>query len=294
MRAVLGGLVLLAPALAMAEAPCVALTTHGDLQAALDASDAALAQADLRTAVGVLTKAGNALLCLNEPIQPEKLAHFARNMSLLAFYGQDEFATARYAHLARLAHEPSRFPPEMAADHPYREMVAAAPAPPVGGPEDARMALPKGAVFYLDGELTEAARAEAEVPHLGQVFGRDGALVQAWWQDGARFPAAWTVEGGGISGGSAGGSGGLLSSVNAPLAAAGGGLGLAAVGLYVAAGISAGKLNSAEGLDELRKARSTTNALVLGSGVAAVAGIGLGAGAFLVDGGGGLRVQARF
>lgn len=82
--------------------------------------------------------------------------------------------------------------------------------------------------------------------------------------------------------------------IGIPQAAAGGGLGVLAGVLYVGAAITAGHMDRAGGVNQLIRTRAVANDLVIGSAIAGVAAVGVGATAFLTDGGGGIAIHGRF
>ncbi len=258
--------------------------TEQAFRGAMSQAEEALDNVDMNTAVNILSDAGKDLICLDVAVKPTDIARFARNLSVLAFYGQDEFAAIKYGNLARIADPSGGLPRGVTEDHPYASMMEMEDLPPTGGPIDPTLEFPRGGGFFMNGQSKTEARAPAEVPQFVQVFGEHDTVIDAFWQDGAAFPDRYL----------AGGVGGKGSGPNLVLVGAGGGAVAVGAILYVAAAASAGKMKNAESAEDLTKIRTSANLLVMTSTVVTAAGLGIGASGFLLDGGGGVGVRLQF
>ncbi len=284
MRRLLLSLILVAPSIASADhKDCSSVYTPQEFRGAISQAEEALGNVDMNGAVTLLTEAGQRILCLDSPVESSDIARFARDLSVLAFYGQDEFASTKYGNLARLADPNIASLKGMGPDHPYNVLMNEEELPPIGGPDDPSLEYPRGGAFYMNGKKVTEARAYAEVPMFVQVFDEHDVVIDAFWQDGAAFAPKYLPGGGGAGLG-----------FNPVLAVAGiGGVGVGAA-LYLAAAGSAGGMKNAETAEQLTSIRSTTNMLVMASGGAAVAGLGVGASAFVLDGGAGVGLRVRW
>lgn len=159
------------------------------MDAELAAADAALAAGDVDTGRAHLSTAHRQALCLDAVVRPSQVARLSRSLALAFFYDQDGDATRRWGLSARQASpalpwDETRFPP----DHPFRAEVEDGDLPALAGPEGVGLAFPKKGAVFAAGHLLTAPLARIEVPLLVQVTDKDGAVVDAWWQDGAAFP----------------------------------------------------------------------------------------------------------
>lgn len=335
----IGAAIARAPAAFALDPSCPAPFTHGAWVVAMNQIDAALTDSRVEAARSGLDQTKAALICLDGIAKPGHVARFARQEALAYFFDQDEEAAVKWGNAARYA--APDYPWSLPEDHPFRILLTSADEPPLGGPAGG-LRVDKGDFVFLDGVPIVTPRARSEVPSLIQVTDKKGAIVRAFWQDGAAFPAdiidpagpalppaTWFVadrdyasSGGPETRGTTpdvaiaspvvpdpvkhepiappppdkpphdkqAGSGGI----GIAQAAAGGGLGALAGVLYVGAAITAGHMDSAGSVAQLVRTRAVANDLVVGAAIAGVAAVGVGATAFLTDGGVGLGIHGRF
>jgi len=308
---VVGLLGLCAPAVAQEEA-CPADANVAQLREQIDTATRALTEANLASARPALSRAQFLFVCVPEPADSADLAQFARQMAFLYFYKQDEFSATSWGLLSRYADRKLPWPADILPTHPFRELLEQVEDTPMGGPAALGLLPPKGGGIFLDGRLITEPRANAEVPHLVQVFDKKGALVKAYWQEGAVFsgdllssettppkPPKWYDAATGssqVAGTTAkpdkpdkpakppktprtGGGGPSWAAIGA-----GGGLVVVSGVLYGLGAAQHGKLADADSPEDLTRTRSSANMFVVGSGVAAAAAAGaVGAGILLGD-----------
>jgi hypothetical protein len=154
----------------------------------------ALEASELIDARTHLTGIAERLPCLDEVVDPNLLALFARYNATVYYYGQDEDQALRWGLASRLVQPDlawdERLYPE---DHPVRRMIEDAELPATGGMRDKGLLPPKGGGVFVNGRFAPRAEAPYEVPSLVQVFDRGRHLMDAFWLEGPAFPSQWTV-----------------------------------------------------------------------------------------------------
>lgn len=290
---------------ARAEAACPAVYTNAAWEADMRVVDDALDAGNTEGAATAFRAVDERLVCLGEIASPDSLGWYARQKALLAFLDQDGDTAMRWAQLARAVAPDLPWPNQMPASHPFRKDLAAAPTPPMGGRDDASFVVERGGAVFVDGKFTPQPRALAEMNHLVQVFDKRGLLVSTTWQDGGVFPDTMLgPKGADLELPAWVGAGPVKPPKNdkPPKAdkppkpkpeggpsvgalVAGGALAVAAGALYGVGAVVGGGLGDATTGDEMVKIRTTTNALVLGSGVLGAAAVGVGVVAFVTDDG---------
>ncbi len=177
---------------ALAQEPlntCEQPFTRIQLGAALGQIHDALEDQDFADARDRLNVVGDRLPCLDEVVERDLFGKFARYMSIVYFFAQEEDGALRWGLAARKADpalewDPARFP----GDHPLRVLVDNAPDPMVGTIGGQGLAPPRGGGVFMNGRWASEPTAHAELPYLVQVFDDDARRVDAWWQDGSAFP----------------------------------------------------------------------------------------------------------
>lgn len=283
LASLVGASLLASPSAYALDPECPAAFATDDWSAAMDQIDAAFAGSRIDAARSGLEQTHDALRCLDHAAPSALLARFDRQQALAAFFDQDEDAAVKWGIASRTIADLALDLPE---DHPFRALITDAPAPITAGPAGS-IAVPHGATLFLDGAALSEPLAPAEIPHLAQVVDRDGTVICAYWQDGTAFPSDLI---------------GPPEVARAPhphrldlgALAISGATGVVAVGLYGLATMAAGDLSHASTAAELAHARTTANWLVIGSGVAGAAAIGVGATVLFTEDGAGLGVHGRF
>jgi len=277
--------------------------------AAIGKVDDAYRDSDMREAKTLLQEIGESLLCHDEVVDRVLFAKFTRFMALQFFFEQDEEGAVRWGSTAKSTGASLTYDRRVFPDV-FVDLIEDADEPVVGGPDSGLNAPPGGGVF-LDGSLLVEPRAQAEVPHLVQVFDRDQVFIGAYWQTGAAFDASvlgsdkpkapkwWTGDGassarnrtGPSTLASEGGGGG--SSLPIVPIAVGGGLLAVSGATYAVAAVTAGGMSDLGTAEELTRARSTANTMVLVSGLTLAGAVGVGVGGVLVSTDG-IRLHGRF
>lgn len=179
---------------ASAQQACIQPMSRIQLGAAIgDVSDA-LEAAELVDARTHLTGIAERLPCLDEVVDPNLFALFARYNATVYYYGQDEDQALRWGLASRfadpdLAWDEQLFPEE----HPVRRMIEDAVLPASGVMRDKGLLPPKGGGIFVNGRFAPRPEAWYEVPSLVQVFDRGRQKVDAFWIEGPSFPSQWTV-----------------------------------------------------------------------------------------------------
>ncbi len=275
MRPVLAALafVISTPALAV----CDAAYTHDDWSHDMADVDASMAALKLHDAAVTLAQTRDQLPCLDTVAQRAHLDRFALQMSTLYFYQSEEDSAVRWANL--MSTRPAEAPVPA-----WAEMLDFHDAPVIGGPVEASVVAPRGGAVHMDGERLTAPRAAAEVPHLVQLTDRRGEVLDAWWQDGARFRPDLLGDGLDVGGGA--------GPTPVALGVGAGALGVTAAVLYGMAGAFGQPVQEGTGTPEaLVQARSRANMAVIGAGVAGAGALGLGVTAAVSAKGAGVRVR---
>jgi hypothetical protein len=284
-------LALAAPAFAQQEA-CSGYE-QPDLDAHIATLNTAMAAVDIETINGTLQDMHDKLPCLSTLIDATDFASYARFKAISAFFEQDEAGAVKWGLAQRYSDPELPWPEMFGEEHPFRELIMSADDPTIASLDGMGLAIPPKGGLFLNGTLVLEPRARAEVPYLVQKIMKDESTEVAYWQDGAAFPD-WILtdepasrlvapkfwEG-------------PVPDVVAPeqerkplpvaQIAATSSLAVASGALYAVAAVTAGTLDQAESTDQLRSKRSTTNAMVLASGLTGAAAIGVGI-TILVDG----------
>ncbi len=157
---------------------------------------------------------------------------------------------------------------------------------------------PADAEVYIDGRRAKEVEARLDRPHLVQLVSNDIATA-THLIDGNAFPeglvglASAVVRNRGRGGGPEQVQR-LRPPAKTPLLIVGGTGLVAGAGLYAASFATRSSFDSATTTDDVWKYQSTTNALVLASGVSVLVGLGTGYAGFLLDGGPGLFYHFRY
>ncbi|MEZ4321582.1 MAG: hypothetical protein R3F61_29180 [Myxococcota bacterium] len=298
------------------EAGCSTIYSAAELDTVLEEADRLIQNADVDRALTVLRKTQDLMPCLDTLADRRQLAVYGRSMAIASFYQQDEVAATRWGRMAEQT-APDLGWGELPETHPLLEMLAEAGEPPLGGPTDKGLVVPKKGAIFMNGSFVDTPEARAEVPYLVQIFNGNGYPIDGYWQDGSAFPEAllgeptelkmpsWydPVSGKVDPRGKPPTPGKTKSDFPVPQVAIAGGLVVASGVLYALAGTQAAKVKcdprEKDGCPttpaELASAQSAANWLSLGAGVALAGGIGVGVTGFVLDGGSpGLVVGGRF
>lgn len=288
-------------------AQCEGTWNTGRIGETLNQVDAALVEADLGSAKSGLASLDKGWPCIEDFAYPPILAQYARDMGLLRFYEQDEPQAIKWGLYARALDPNGAWPGELGSDHPYMALLDEE-EPASETRAEGWLVPPEGGAIFVNGKFAPEPTAFGGVPAFVQHFDKVGYPVQNYWQDGAAFleeaisaegeatppPKFWDPETGEVK----------VSKEPAkvklekikvekapsdfpvvPVATAGG---LAAVSgiTYALAGATSSSLANATTEDQLTRARSTTNVLVLISAVTGAGAIGVGTGTVLATGNG--------
>ena len=152
---------------------------------AMDAVDDAITSGNGTLAQRILDDVHGVMRCTAEVVTPADLGRYARQMSVVAFYAQDDEDAVAWALLARKIQGDTSV---SAGLESYEQMLQTLPTAAVGGTEDKALVFPKKGAVLFDGRLSSEARALVSVPHLLQVVDKSGVATLTMWQDGAAFP----------------------------------------------------------------------------------------------------------
>jgi hypothetical protein len=277
MTRLLTSLLWLGPTAALA---CDFPSSNTDLLTALDAATTAFGALEIEAFQEAHSEAAQHVDCLAEPLSRSTAAQFHRVAGLAAFLERrSDDATASFA-AARLIEPAYLFPVDLVpTGNPILQAYEArdpkaSPTEPVAAP----------AVGSVTIDASSVLLRRAQHPTIVQQLDGRGAVVDTWLLGpGEPMPAMAPPPPATPADATA--STDPKRSLLRPVLriAAGSTLALAG-GLTAAGAASRGAWSDATSVADADRARATTNALVLGAGVAGVAGLGLGAGSFAVAG----------
>jgi len=158
-----------------------------DWREALDATDAAFAEARLPQALQLLRGTVTVLPCLETVVPTDMLGRYARQRAFMLMVDQEAIEANGWYQLARGIDPEGAWPSYVPGRHTARDL-SREPAPMQGRAEGAGLVVPDGGGVFLDGRYLVEPVAEAEVPHLLQVADGEGRVTFAAWQEGSVFP----------------------------------------------------------------------------------------------------------
>ena len=168
---------------------CAEPFTHATWSKNMDEVAAKVGEFDLNGAAKLLVETQKAVPCLDTIAQQGHLGRFGRQMSMIYFFKQEEFAAISWANLQRTAAPGLKWDSDgLPLTPPYQDMLEWADEPVLGGDPKASLVHPKKGAVFMNGTVLDHPQAYAEVPSLLQVVDKKGVIVQSYWQDGARFP----------------------------------------------------------------------------------------------------------
>jgi hypothetical protein len=288
---------------------CAAPYSRIQLGAAIGEVGDALAVSDLVDAQKHINEVRDRMPCLDEVVDRHLFALFARYQAVVFFYGQDEQEAARWGVAARSVEPDLRWDDKVfPLNHPARTVVDSGRIPQLVGLPDYGFEVPRGGGAFVNGRFTPRPEALEDIPALVQVFDKAQQRVDAGWQDGNRFPdrflsdspgdlppPAWLV--GGVSAPGPTRPAPVTKVKPEPQPKTGGGgnvpvvpigtsivLALVSGGSYALATSFHGQLEEARTVDQLTKARTKTNLMVVTSGVSLAGAVGVGVGGVVLAG----------
>ena len=170
------------------EEVCSAQFTRAEFIEAVDAVDAAIADANGLLAQRILDDVYDAMRCLGVRVDPSLLGHYARQNSVVAFYAQDIEEATAWAQLGREALGETPWPEDYPITDGYRQLLEDLPEMTLSGPDNAGFLRPKGGAVFVDGRFAEIPEAAVGVPHLLQILDKRQRTVHTSWVDGMAFP----------------------------------------------------------------------------------------------------------
>lgn len=271
----------------------------------LDTADTAFETADLTTIKDLIKDVDRGFPCLDDYADKALIGRYARVQGLLAFYEQDETGARRWGVLGRVVDPDGKWPVELPDTHPYLELMAEAEDPPLVD-SNGGFIVDEGEGIFYNGTFLREPQARADIPGLVQLFDTNGHPKDAFWQEGAVFsealldsqagpvpyPRWYDPDTGEIDPARKAAKVKIekikpeREPIDIPWVPLGISGGLAATGglTYALAGSAQSSMASAEEAQQLTRARSTANALVLVSGLAFVGAAGVGIGGVMLDG----------
>ena len=163
--------------------------SHADWLADMNAVDTSMGSLDLIAASARLDTVRGRVRCLNGIAEPGHLARFSRQISLLFYFSQDTENANAWAMTSKTSAD-LPWPDSLGPSHPFHMQVEAVATPEQTGPSGQYFVVPKKGAVFANGRFVSTPMSYAETPTLFQVTDKHGNLVNAWWQDGAAFPAS--------------------------------------------------------------------------------------------------------
>lgn len=259
---------------------------NADIEAAIEEAHAAFAKLDVDAYTAANFKATIAVGCLTEPITPE-LAAQAHGLAAVTSFLKEDAATTVLNYRAALAAFPDYEPDVESEGHPLGK--AFLEAREIGIGETAAAAMPDGYVLWVDGH--QNAERRLELPAVYQLL---DAEDQVRWSanlagdEPLLAPDAWVDRGGESNESESDAPPSVVSvkrvqgeskgphKLTAPLAIGAGAAAVASVGLFAASTNAFNEYNDpSTPYEDLDALRTRTNSTMTGSGIAAVAAIGL-------------------
>jgi hypothetical protein len=249
------------------------------------------------------------LPCMEELANRTQLARYARLQGFLAFLDQDEESALEWGLYARVIDDSAPWPLELPPTHPYLAMLAEADDPTTVKADGFLVVPDKGGIF-VNGAFVSEPEALAQQQNLVQVLDKNGYPKDTGWQDGAAFPSALISDIGEPTSMPKyydpathevkQGAGPVVERIKRdpidipvmPIAISGG-LAASSAVAYLLAGSAQASLATATTAEDLTRARSTANILVLVSGATAAGALGVGVGGIILSGNG-AQYNVRF
>ena len=249
------------------------------------------------------------LPCMEQLTNRTQLARYAWLHGFMAFNEQDEEGALQWGLYARVIDDSAPRPMELPPTHPYPSLLAEAEDPKTIASDGFLVVPDRGGVF-VNGALITTPEALDEQQNLVQILDRAGYPKDTYWQDGATFrsdlitaegaPAAVPKFYNPDTHAVKQTSGPIVDKpvrdpVEIPVVpiAISGGLAASSAITYILAGAAQASLATAQTPEDLTKARSTANILVLVSGATAAGALGVGVGGVILNGNG-VRFHTRF
>ncbi len=293
------------------EEVCASVYTIEEFREAIAKAEAFIEEGEIKDAMNVLGAARKVVHCMKELVPRDDLVRFADARARASFFSQDPEEAIRWGHFITVLY-PDYVWPDGALG--VKMLLEEAEDVELVRLEDAGFAVEKKGSVFMDGVFLPVPQAHNEVPHLVQVFNGQGHLVRSFWQDGANFPSdllgepvtlkrpryydpvARTITPRGKPPEEI-----PVRKLVPPSLVAGGAMVAVSGVLYGLAGFghAAFRCNPVErdgcpgSPEELTRIRTRTNLLVVGAGVMAVSGIGIGV-VGLLDGTPRAELRLRF
>ncbi|MEZ4318396.1 MAG: hypothetical protein R3F61_12870 [Myxococcota bacterium] len=263
---------LVLPSIGRAE--CERASRNADLLGALESAGLAFGKLEVESFQASHTEAKRHLECLNEPISRTTAAEFHRVSGLALFLERNSPDAARSFAAARAIEPAYTFPTDLVPEGNPLLATYAEVDPDAGTTE--LVPRPKVGSIKLDG--SGSLNRKTALPAIFQLFDGRGAVIETTLlTPGAPLPEYEKAGNGGPA--KAGGGG-----PNVPLLVGAGACLAVAGGLYAGGAVTHGGWANSTSVAESRSKRSLTNTLVIASGVAGVAGVGLGTTSFVLSG----------
>ncbi len=128
--------------------------------------------------------------CLDGVPTPEQITRLARVEAVVAFHDQARDEVTKWAQLAAATAPDTPWPTGLDASMPSRQLIEGVPGPEAGGSPELVLAIPEGGAAFLNGSWLDRPVFPSSTPNLVQVFDGRGRRLDAWWQEGAKAPAA--------------------------------------------------------------------------------------------------------
>jgi hypothetical protein len=174
------------PTPANAQSPSCEPLPVESMRAGLDQIEAALRRSAQTKALTAITRMFEAMPCLTSRATPRDLARFGRLRCETSFWDQDEELAIQWCTFSKTI-ENLPWPSRMAEGHPIRNLIEELEEPPIVGPDNKSLAVPKGGAALLDGRPTHLPKAMTETPHFVQLIDKKETVLSSTWVDGGAF-----------------------------------------------------------------------------------------------------------
>jgi len=300
----LAGLFLSTPALAQ----CEGTWENARMASELDALTELVAAFDSDGVSRSLKTVDRGFPCMEEVIDPSLLARYARIKGYLAFGDQDEEGAVMWLFYAKEVDDSAPWPVELPEEHPVLSLLAMW-EPPEPVTASGQLVPPEKGAVFVNGRIALEPTATGEQQNFLQLLDRNGWPTEGFWMDGATFPGVLDDEAEpyeapkyyNLDTGAVKKAAGPyrekqpkepLDLPVVPLALTGG-LAVTSGVTYMLAGAAQNSLATATTPEELTRARSSANLMVLISGAAAAGAVGVGVGGVILHSNG-ASVHFRF
>lgn len=169
--------------------PCEGKFAVEEWHEAMDAVDRAVSIGNIDLSKKILDQIQEALTCSESLVRPSDLGRFAQQMSVTAFYGQEDDDATQWALLSMEVVPDAPWPDTLPQPSSYDDLLVSLSPPERVRRDGEGWVVPKRGGVIIDGRLAMRPEVTTSIPHLVQVADHKGQLLSARWIDGAALPA---------------------------------------------------------------------------------------------------------